>query len=116
MKKRTILCALCALCALMGMAQEKAVHSEVMAWSNITGVRLEGELIDFESALCVGTLGGQIEKTGRERQQNVKYRREGATQIVDIPLHGAHFHQEVTDQNANQVRIKLQADYFTAVP
>lgn len=110
MKKRTILCALCVLCALMGMAQEKAVHSEVMAWSNITGVRLEGELIDFESALCVGTLGGQIEKTGRERQQNVKYRREGATQIVDIPLHGAHFHQEVTDQNANQVRIKLQAE------
>ena len=33
------------------------VHSEVMAWSNITGVRLDGELIDFESALCVGIPG-----------------------------------------------------------
>ena len=69
------------------------VHSEVMAWSNITGVRLDGELIDFESALCVGIPGGKIEKTGRERQQNVRYRREGQTQMVDIPLHGAHFHQ-----------------------
>ena len=87
------------------MAQTHAdnrVHSEVMAWSNITGVRLGGELIDFESSLCVGTPGGKMEKTGRERQQNVRYRREGQTQIVDIPLHGAHFHQEVTDMNERQ--------------
>ena len=89
---------------------EKTVHSEVMAWSNITGVRLDGELIDFESALCVGTPRAEIEKTGRERQQNVKYSREGLTQIVDIPLHGAHFHQEVTDLNENQVRIKLNVE------
>ena len=86
------------------------VHSEVMAWSNITGVRLDGELIDFESALCVGNPGGKIEKTGRERQQNVRYRREGQTQMVDIPLHGAHFHQEVTDMNERQVRIKLNVE------
>ena len=78
---------------------EKTVHSEVMAWSNIIGVRMDGELIDFESALCVGIPGGKIEKTGRERQRNVRYRRNGHTQIVDIPLHGAHFHQEVTDIN-----------------
>ncbi len=86
---------------------DNMVHSEVMAWSNITGVRLDGELIDFESALCVGIPGGEIEKSGRERQQNVRYRREGRTQIVDIPLHGAHFHQEVTDIKERQVEIKL---------
>ena len=89
---------------------DNKVHSEVMAWSNITGVRLGGELIDFESSLCVGIPGGKIEKTGRERQQNVRYRREGETQIVDIPLHGAHFHQEVTDMNERQVRIKLNVE------
>ena len=86
------------------------VHSEVMAWSNITGVRLDGGLIDFESSLCVGIPDGKIEKTGRERQQNVRYRREGHTQIVDIPLHGAHFHQEVTDMNERQVRIRLNVE------
>ena len=88
---------------------EKTVHSEVMAWSNVTGVRMDGELIDFESALCVGIPGGKIEKTGRERQRNVRYHRNGHTQIVDIPLHGAHFHQEVTDIN-QQVKIKLSAE------
>lgn len=89
---------------------DNMVHSEVMAWSNITGVRLDGELIDFESSLCVGILGGKMEKTGRERQQNVRYRREGQTQIVDIPLHGAHFHQDVTDMNDRQVKINLNVE------
>ena len=89
---------------------DNKVHSEVMAWSNITGVRLGGELIDFESSLCVGIPGGKIEKTGRERQQNVRYRREGETQIVDIPLHGAHFHQEVTDMDERQVRVNLNVE------
>nr|MCR4853034.1 AGE family epimerase/isomerase [Prevotella sp.] len=95
---------------MLSRLTEKTVHSEVMAWSNITGVRSDGELIDFESALCVGTPGGKIEKTGRERQRNVKYRREGLTQIVDIPLHGAHFHQEVTDISDKQVKIKLNVE------
>ncbi len=112
MKRTAVITALLLQCAL-GMAQGTAqqdVHTEVMAWSNITGVRLEGELIDFESALCVGTPGGRMEKSGRERQQNVRYRRDGATQIVDIPLHGATFHQEVTDAGGNQVHIKLSAE------
>jgi len=89
---------------------DNKVHSEVMAWSNITGVRLGGELIDFESSLCVGIPGGKIEKTGRERQHDVRYRREGETQIVDIPLHGAHFHQEVTDMDERQVRINQNVE------
>lgn len=102
-----------ALTSVAGWSKEPAghiVHTEVMAWSNITGVRLDGELIDFESALCVGVPGDKMERTGRERQQNVRYRREGQTQIVDIPLHGAHFHQEVTDVDAQSVRIKLIAE------
>lgn len=89
--------------------EENVVHSEVMAWSNITGVRMDGELIDFESSLCVGIPGGKMEKTGRERQSNVRYQRNGQTQVVDIPLHSAHFHQEVTDSN-RQVRIRLSAE------
>ena len=111
--KKILTFTLLAVQFLFCMAQtdtDNKVHSEVMAWSNITGVRLDGELIDFESALCVGIPGGKIEKTGRERQQNVRYRREGQTQIVDIPLHGAHFHQEVTDMNERQVRIKLNVE------
>lgn len=88
----------------------QAVHTEVMAWSNITGVRLDGELIDFESTLRVGTPGSDIESTGREKQNNIKYRREGLTQIVNVPMHGAHFTQTVTDVNSNTVSLKWEAE------
>ena len=87
-------------------------HTEVMAWSNITGVRIDGELIDFESTLRVGVPGGKIESTGRERQSHIKYHRDGLSQIVEIPMHGAHFNQTVTDVDANTVSLswKVTAD------
>ncbi|MBR2064568.1 MAG: hypothetical protein IJ971_07740 [Bacteroidales bacterium] len=88
----------------------KMVHTEVMAWSNITGVRMDGELVDFESTLRVGNPDGYIEATGRERQNNVRYHREGASQIVNIPLHGAHFTQKVTDVDHQTVHLEWTAE------
>lgn len=95
--------------ALERLAPDK-VHTEVMAWSNITGVRMEGELIDFESTLRVGNPDGYMEATGRERQNNVRYHREGDTQIVSIPLHGAHFTQNITDIDHQTVRMEWTAE------
>lgn len=88
----------------------KRVHTEVMAWSNITGVRMDGELVDFESTLRVGNPDGYMEATGRERQNNVRYHREGASQIVNIPLHGAHFTQKVTDVDHQTVHLEWTAE------
>lgn len=74
-----------------------AVHTEVMAWSNITGVRMEGELIDFESSLRVGRFDGWMEASGRERQKNIRFRRDGNIQTTITPMHGATITQTVTD-------------------
>ena len=87
-----------------------AVHTEVMAWSNITGVRLEGELIDFESTLRVGTPGGEIESTGREKQNRISYNREGSSQITITPMHGARFTQTVTDVDMSTVNLKWHVE------
>lgn len=82
-----------------------AVHTEVMAWSNITGVRLEGELIDFESTLRVGVPGGEIESTGREKQNRIRYNRDGNTQTTRTPMHGAVITQTVTDVDMSTVNL-----------
>ena len=86
------------------------VHTEVMAWSNMTGVRLEGELIDFESSLRVGTIGGEMEKSGREKQQRIRYRRESKTQQTITPMHGSEFIQTVTDIDQQTVALHWQAE------
>ncbi|MBR6211505.1 MAG: AGE family epimerase/isomerase [Bacteroidales bacterium] len=84
-----------------------AVHTEVMAWSNMTGVRSEGELIDFESTLRVGVPGGDIESTGREKQSRIRYERDGFTQTTVTPMHGGvTFTQSVTDVDLSTVNLK----------
>lgn len=84
-----------------------AVHTEVMAWSNMTGVRSEGELIDFESTLRVGVPGGDIESTGREKQNRIRYERDGFTQTTVTPMHGGvTFTQSVTDVDMSTVNLK----------
>lgn len=87
-----------------------SVHTEVMAWSNITGVRLEGELIDFESSLRVGTPGGEIESSGREKQNKIRYDRQGNSQITTTPMHGAIFNQTVTDVDMSTVNLKWSVE------
>jgi len=93
----------------------RTASTEVMAWSNITGIRLDGQPVEFETALCAGSLDGMPEKTGRERQQNVRYRREGSRQIVNIPLHSATFEQRVTDAGPNTVRLAVTATADTTI-
>lgn len=91
---------------IVARLSHQAVHTEVMAWSNITGVRSEGELIDFESSLRVGIPGGDIESSGREKQNRIQYKREGFTQKTVTPMgKGVTFTQSVTDVDWNTVQL-----------
>lgn len=87
-----------------------SAQTEVMAWSNISGVRVDGELIDFESSIRLGTIGGQMYATAKERQNTPKYHRDGATQQVITPLlKNLVFEQNVTDLGRGHVRITIDS-------
>ncbi len=93
-----------------------SAQTEVMAWSNITGVRVDGELIDFESSIRVGTIGGNMLATAKERQDTPKYHRDGATQQVITPLlKGLVFEQNVTDISRGHVSISIDAKSDTTL-
>ena len=95
------------LCGIL--SQPLSAQTEVMAWSNITGVRVDGELIDFESSLRVGTLKGDMEITGKEKQVRPVFHREGDMQEVTTTLRGIKFHQKVTDKGKGLVEISIDA-------
>jgi hypothetical protein len=45
-----------------------------MAWGNLTGIRVEGQLMEFESSLRVVEKGWQhYNATGKERQRHNRY-------------------------------------------
>lgn len=110
MKKTTLFKAAILSFFLVFIGINLSAQTEVMAWSNITGVRVDGELIDFESSIRVGTIGGQMYATAKERQNTPKYHRDGATQQVITPLlKNLVFEQNVTDLSRGHVRITIDS-------
>ena len=70
---------------------------EVMAWGNMTGIRVEGQLMEFESSLrVVGKNWSHFDATGKERQQP-KYDRDGLKQTISTSIKGFRF-SEVIDE------------------
>ena len=59
---------------------------EVMAWGNLTGLRVDGHLLELSTSMCVAQpeLAG-ISCTGREKQQN-NYSRNGKTETVTVRM------------------------------
>ena len=57
-------------------------QTEVMAWGNINGIRVEGQLMEFETSLNVIAKDWKhINATGKEKQQP-SYKRKDLKQIV----------------------------------
>ncbi|GHT84246.1 hypothetical protein FACS18947_1420 [Bacteroidia bacterium] len=98
---------------LLSSYYDVSAQTEVMAWSNLTGVRVDGQLIDFESFLTVVEKDWtQVDYTGRERQPNPQYVRDGQTQTVTTSINRINFKQVVTDVSKGKVSIaiELQSD------
>jgi hypothetical protein len=107
MKRKTILVTLVSALAstlpLLVTAQ-----SEVMAWGNITGLRVDGELMEFETSLRVAWPGwSEIVATGKEKQNYPRYTREGDSQTVTTTIGGVGFTQRVTDIAAGRSEVEL---------
>ncbi|KAA6341206.1 hypothetical protein EZS27_010985 [termite gut metagenome] len=80
---------------------------EVMAWGNMTGIRVEGQLMEFESDIrIVGKGWTNIKATGREKQRP-NYHRDGQSQIVKTEIDKIRFTQTVEDKSKGLVAVSL---------
>lgn len=87
-------------------------QTEVMAWGNITGIRIDGQLMEFESSLRVaGREWTAVNATGKERQRP-RYDREGETQTVTTEVGSIKFLQVV---NGTAEIILLPASFTTLI-
>ena len=71
------------LFAFAGLA---SAQPEVMAWGNLTGLRVDGHLLELSTSMCVAQpeLAG-VGCTGREKQQN-SYSRNGKIETVTVQM------------------------------
>jgi len=82
-----------------------------MAWGNLTGIRVDGQLMEFESSLRVVEKGWRsMNATGKERQQP-KYDREDAKQTVTTSIRELRFTEvfEECGKGCTAVTIKTTA-------
>jgi len=91
-----------ALIAVCAMAQ-----TEVMAWGNMTGIRIEGQLIEFESSFrVVETDWSRISFTARERN-TTSFTRNGAVATVKSSVLRVPFEKKVEDTGRGTVSVSL---------
>jgi hypothetical protein len=82
---------------------------EVMAWGNITGIRVEGQLMEFESSLRVVEKGWMhYSATGKEKQQP-KYDRDGLKQTITTGMNGFRFSEVVEESGKGLASVTLKA-------
>lgn len=84
-------------------------QTELQAWGNITGIRMQGELMGFETSLrVVGYQRSSFIATGKE-QQSPKFNRDSiGRQIVFTRLGGISFAETVTDLNEGEASVAIQ--------
>ncbi|MCR5140111.1 MAG: hypothetical protein K6B45_08120 [Bacteroidaceae bacterium] len=91
----------CNTCLLFSQ-QAATDQTEVMAWGNLTGIRVEGELMDFETTLVVGG-----SHSGRERY-TYRYERQGDERVSTSTIERVTFAERVTDTAQGRCHVSLQ--------
>ena len=90
---------------LTGIAAHGQV--EVEPWGNITGIRMEGQLMEFESSIrVVGKDWGSVNSTGKEKQ-HPHYTREGKAQIVSTQIDNLNVTEVIEDQGPGMAKVKI---------
>lgn len=88
----------CAIILLHGIANVSMAQTELAPWGNITGIRIDGQLMEFESSLrVVKENWSKILSTAKERQRP-KYDRKGTHQVVTTTLDQLSLTEDVNEK------------------
>ena len=85
-------------------------QAELMPWGNLTGIRIKGQLMDFNTNLSVVGEGGwsDVKFSGKELQKP-KFDRNGAVQTVHTVIDGIDFTETVTDVSPGFAQVTVKA-------
>ncbi len=83
-------------------------QAEIEPWGNFTGIRIDGQLMEFETNISVVQSDWSLINETAKEKQRPKYTREGNTQIVSSNIDSLYFTQKVTDTKKGTADISLQ--------
>jgi len=97
------------LMTLTGIWTEQAFsQGELEPWGNITGIRIDGQLMRFETSVRVfGKDWTSVKSTAREKQQP-HYSRSGNVQIVSTRIDSLYIMEQLQDMQVGVVKLNAQ--------
>ena len=113
-KKRSLVFAMAFAGILASFAGLAYGQPEVMAWGNLTGIRVDGHLFELNSSMCVTQPDwSAVFTTGREKQTN-NYARKGKIETVTVQMRGNGWalngKEVVEDTGPGAAKIDIQFD------
>ncbi|WP_295772519.1 hypothetical protein [uncultured Mucilaginibacter sp.] len=96
------------IAAIFTLINQAFSQAELSPWGNINGIRKQGHLLKFETALqYIKSDGVQILTTARERQRPV-YSRNGSEQTVRTNLDSLYFEETVSSNTGTKARVNIK--------
>ena len=103
MFKRNLISAIILFTTMQLFAQ-----AELEPWGNISGIRIDGQLMEFQTNLCVVQDNWKDIDTTAKEKQRPHYTRDRNTQIVLTNLDSLYFTEDVTDKGKGLADVKVQ--------
>jgi hypothetical protein len=94
------------LCLLSSVAGSVFAQPELEPWGNLSGIRIDGQLMEFQSGIRLIGADGHIVATGKERQ-NPHFTRDGNRRFVNSRLDSLYFTEVVEDSGPGEARIAV---------
>src|ERR1019366_6004233 len=82
-------------------------QTEVEPWGNITGMRIGGQLIPFESNLSVVENNWSVIKSTAQEHQRPKYMRDGNKQIITTKIDSVNFTETIEDSKDGTAKVDV---------
>ena len=98
-------------CLVLSAFMEKSyAQTELQAWGNITGIRIQGELMGFESSIrVVGNQWSSVTATGKEKQSPKFNRDSMGRQVVITSLGSIGLTETVTDLSEGKASVSIKS-------
>lgn len=100
---------LCGFFLLSTLSINISAQTETMAWGNIIGYRVEGELVDFETSIQIAKQGWRdFEATAKEKQ-SPNFTRDGNIITITSELGNISLKEIITEEKSGAFTVDVQA-------
>jgi hypothetical protein len=91
-------------------AKQLFAQSELMPYGNLNGIRIKGQLMEFNTNLAVvGESWSKIKATAKEVQKP-KFKRIGNTEIVNTNIDSLYFTETVKDIGSGKISVNIKCE------